>query len=55
MQMRATFKFLGCSPCNLEVQTVTQENRKKNLEAHFKSSSVWGLQLPEGSWAEAAS
>lgn len=32
-QRRAAFLFPGCSPCNLEVQTVTPENRKKNRGA----------------------
>lgn len=48
-QMRTAFLFQGCCPCNLEVQTVTPENRKKNSGAYLKTDSVWGLQCHEQS------
>lgn len=44
-QMRAAFLFLDCSPCNLEVQTVTAENRKTISGAHLKTILVWGLSV----------
>lgn len=40
----SSFSVPGLSPCNLEVQTVTLENRKTSSGAHLKTSSVWGLQ-----------
>lgn len=47
--MRTAFLFPGCCPCNLEVQTVTLENRKKNSGTYLKTSSVWGFQCHEQS------